>query len=130
MGDKLRVRLGEESEAKKLLESIRVLRVKSAVFIEDIVLTERTKDLLQVKATVSRTKSSLLDESRAGVQEHLEIELVERIVPRTAARPDGLEVVELLMTAYMSAEQGRTLEFRPPGLDTFVPAVALGTWKP
>ncbi len=43
---------------------------------------------------------------------------------------DGLEVVELLMTAYMSAEQGRTLEFRPPGLDTFVPAVALGTWKP
>ena len=43
---------------------------------------------------------------------------------------DGLEVVELLMTAYMSAEQGRTLEFRPPGLDTFIPAVAQGTWKP
>ena len=43
---------------------------------------------------------------------------------------DGLEVVELLMTAYMSAEQGRTLDFRPPGLDTFVPAVAQGTWKP
>lgn len=43
---------------------------------------------------------------------------------------DGLEVVELLMTAYMSAEQGRTLEFRPAGLETFVPAVAQGTWKP
>ena len=43
---------------------------------------------------------------------------------------DGLEVVELLMTAYMSAEQGRTLEFRPPGLDTFIPAVARGTWVP
>jgi predicted dehydrogenase len=43
---------------------------------------------------------------------------------------EGLEVVEILMTAYMSAEQGRTLEFRPPGLDTFVPAVAQGTWKP
>jgi predicted dehydrogenase len=43
---------------------------------------------------------------------------------------DGLEVVELLMTAYMSAEQGRTLEFRPPGLDTFMPAVARGVWKP
>jgi predicted dehydrogenase len=43
---------------------------------------------------------------------------------------DGLEVVELLMTAYMSAELGRTLEFRPPGLDTFVPAVARGVWKP
>jgi predicted dehydrogenase len=43
---------------------------------------------------------------------------------------DGLEVVELLMTAYMSAEQGRTLEFRPPGLEKFIPAVAKGTWKP
>jgi predicted dehydrogenase len=43
---------------------------------------------------------------------------------------DGLEVVKLLMTAYMSAEQGKTLEFPPPGLDQFVPAVAKGTWKP
>ncbi|MDP6580895.1 MAG: Gfo/Idh/MocA family oxidoreductase [Vicinamibacterales bacterium] len=41
---------------------------------------------------------------------------------------DGVEVVELLMTAYMSAERGRTLSFRPDGLDTFVPAVAKGTW--
>jgi predicted dehydrogenase len=43
---------------------------------------------------------------------------------------DGLEVVEMLMTAYMSAEQGRTLPFRPKGLEKFVPAVARGTWKP
>ena len=43
---------------------------------------------------------------------------------------DGLEVVKVLMTAYQSAEQGRTLDFPPPGLDTFVPAVAKGTWKP
>ena len=41
---------------------------------------------------------------------------------------DGVEVVELLMTAYMSAEQERTLSFRPDGLDAFVPAVAKGTW--
>jgi predicted dehydrogenase len=43
---------------------------------------------------------------------------------------DGVEVVNLLMTAYMSAEQGRTLDFPPAGLETFVPAVAKGTWKP
>ncbi|WP_414660985.1 Gfo/Idh/MocA family protein [Horticoccus sp. 23ND18S-11] len=43
---------------------------------------------------------------------------------------DGLEVVQLLMTAYMSAEQGRTIDFPPPGLDTFIPAVAQGTWRP
>lgn len=43
---------------------------------------------------------------------------------------DGLEVVKILMTAYQSAEQGRTLDFPPKGIDKFVPAVAKGTWKP
>jgi len=43
---------------------------------------------------------------------------------------DGLEVVRVLMTAYQSAEQGKTLDFPPQGLDDFVPAVAKGTWKP
>jgi len=43
---------------------------------------------------------------------------------------DGLEVVKLLMAAYQSAEQGKTLAFPPRGLDKFVPAVARGKWKP
>src|SRR3989442_4712082 len=43
---------------------------------------------------------------------------------------DGLEVVKLLMTAYMSAEQGKTLDFPPAGIERFVPAVAHGTWEP
>jgi predicted dehydrogenase len=43
---------------------------------------------------------------------------------------DGLEVVKILMTAYQSAEQGKTLDFPPPGIDKFVPAVARGAWKP
>jgi predicted dehydrogenase len=43
---------------------------------------------------------------------------------------DGVEVVEILMTAYQSAEQGRTLDFPPSGLETFIPAVAQGTWQP
>ena len=43
---------------------------------------------------------------------------------------DGLLVTQILMVAYMSAEQGRKLTFPPPGLDDFVPAVAKGTWNP
>ena len=43
---------------------------------------------------------------------------------------DGVNVTELLMTAYMSAEQGQTITFPPPGLDTFIPAVARGEWNP
>ncbi|HPV73659.1 MAG TPA: Gfo/Idh/MocA family oxidoreductase [Gemmatimonadaceae bacterium] len=43
---------------------------------------------------------------------------------------DGVEVVRVLMTAYQSAEQGRTLAYPPRGIDAFVPAVAKGTWTP
>jgi len=43
---------------------------------------------------------------------------------------DGLNVTELLMAAYMSAEQEKTLVYPPPGLDTFIPAVARGAWNP
>lgn len=43
---------------------------------------------------------------------------------------DGLDVVRLLMAAYQSAEQGKTLSFPSKGLDAFVPAVARGAWKP
>ncbi|MEW6125663.1 MAG: Gfo/Idh/MocA family oxidoreductase [Acidobacteriota bacterium] len=42
---------------------------------------------------------------------------------------DGLEVTELLMTAYMSAEQERTIDFRPQDLDSYIPPVARGAWK-
>ena len=43
---------------------------------------------------------------------------------------DGINVTELLMTAYMSAEQGKTIDFPHPDLDTFIPAVARGEWNP
>ncbi len=43
---------------------------------------------------------------------------------------DGYEVVRILMSAYMSAEQSKTVQFPPRGLEKFVPAVARGTWTP
>ena len=43
---------------------------------------------------------------------------------------DGVAVTDLLMAAYMSAEQERTIPFPPPDLESFVPAVARGAWNP
>ena len=43
---------------------------------------------------------------------------------------DGVNVSELLMTAYMSAEQEKTIAYPPPDLESFVPAVARGEWNP
>ena len=49
--------------------------------------------------------------------------------PPSLTFDDGLEVVKLLMTAYRSAEEGKTLGFPGKGLDSYVPAVARGAWK-
>ena len=43
---------------------------------------------------------------------------------------DGLDVVKVLMSAYLSAEQEKTVRFPPRGLESFIPAVARGRWKP
>lgn len=43
---------------------------------------------------------------------------------------DGIEVMDMLMTAYRSAEEGRTLEWPQEDIVDFIPAVAKGTWKP
>ncbi len=42
---------------------------------------------------------------------------------------NGVLVMQLLMSAYMAAEQNKKLSFPPRGLERFVPKVALGTWK-
>jgi predicted dehydrogenase len=43
---------------------------------------------------------------------------------------DGADVVEILMTCYRSAEEGRVIEFPAPGIEAFVPQVARGRWRP
>ncbi|MFC1607163.1 Gfo/Idh/MocA family protein [Candidatus Latescibacterota bacterium] len=43
---------------------------------------------------------------------------------------DGVEVAELLMTAYMSAELDKTIPFPPPEIADYIPPVARGEWNP
>ena len=43
---------------------------------------------------------------------------------------DGLEVPSLLMAAYMSAEQEKTIKLPNDNIETFIPAVAEGKWNP
>jgi predicted dehydrogenase len=43
---------------------------------------------------------------------------------------DGVNVTEILMTAYMSAEEEKTIKFPPDNLDSFIPKVAKGEWNP
>ena len=42
----------------------------------------------------------------------------------------GREVTEMLMACYMSAEKECAIDWKPAGLDAYVPPVARGTWRP
>ena len=94
MSPPLRQRLAAESERQKLLETYKQLKVRTIVDVLDVDLVERTKELLQVKASVRRGKAPLLDETAGPAQDRLAVELALRVLPRTLAHPDGLEVVE------------------------------------
>ncbi len=41
----------------------------------------------------------------------------------------GLEVTQLLMAAYLSAERERVIDFNPGELENYIPPVARGEWK-
>jgi predicted dehydrogenase len=98
-------------------------RVKGAEG-EDLVEKQNAEQGLMPYVGNEASEYGYEDENRSFIQSFLKGEQPEE------GFHAGLEVTELLMTAYMSAEQERTIEFRPDGLAEYVPAVAAGTWKP
>lgn len=91
---------------------------------EDLVEKQNAEVGLMPVVSSEETEYGYIEENRHMVQSFL-----------AGKRPrenflHGLRVTELLMAAYMSAEQERTLHFPPPALETFKPAVAQGTWNP
>lgn len=91
---------------------------------EDLVEKQNAEVGLMPVVSSEETEYGYIDENRHMVRSFLDGKRPEENFS------DGVNVTELLMTAYMSAEQERTLAFPPPGLDTFVPAVARGEWNP
>jgi predicted dehydrogenase len=91
---------------------------------EDLVEKQNAEQGLMPYVGNEASEYGYEDENRSFIQSFLKGEQPEE------GFHAGLEVTELLMTAYMSAEQERTIAFKPDGLAEYVPAVASGTWKP
>src|SRR5215470_4544408 len=98
MGSQLRERFSTAAAGQKLLETYKLARIRTMLSVDSIELVDRTSLLLHVRAIVTRKKGSILAENAPTDEDRLSVELVERVVPRTSARPDGLEVVELRIT--------------------------------
>ena len=91
---------------------------------EDMVEKQNAETGLMPIVSSEEIEYGYTDENRHMVQSFLE-----------GKRPrenfsDGVEVTKLLMTAYMSIEEEKTIHFPPQGLETFIPAVAKGKWNP
>jgi len=91
---------------------------------EDLVEKQNAETGLMPVVSNEESEYGYIEENRHMVNSFLE-----------GSRPeenfsDGVNVAELLMTAYMSAEQEKTILFPPSGLDSFIPAVARGRWNP
>jgi len=89
----LRGRITREAEAQKLLETYRLARVKTDVSLNDVVLMERHERALHVRGIVTRRKQDLLGNG-GPTTDKLQVELILRVIPRSPAHPDGLEVAE------------------------------------
>ena len=96
----LRTRMAKQAAEQKLVESYQLAQVRTELTVENVDLVERHRDLLHVRATVLRRRSPLRDgasgavDGASPISDRLRVTLVARIVPRTPARPDGLEIAE------------------------------------
>ena len=109
------------------------LRSDTEVFFSREVEGEAGEDLVEKQNAEQGLMPIVGDEAATygytGENRHFVRRFLDATQPELDFR-SGREVVELLMTAYMSAEQERTLDWKPDGLRDFVPAVQEGTWDP
>ena len=91
---------------------------------EDLVEKQNAEVGLMPVVSCEETEYGYTAENRHMVQSFLDGERPQENFS------DGVNVTELLMAAYMSAEKDKTVPFPPPNLETFVPAVARGKWNP
>jgi hypothetical protein len=103
MAEALRTKLAAEAAGQRFVEVYKLARVRTSLAVEELQLVERTSTLLHVRAVVARSKASLLSEEAPTFDDRLSIEVVERVVPRSLSRPDGLEVAALNVAVIKNA---------------------------
>ncbi len=119
MSPALRAKLDAEATAQKLVETYRVAQRKADLQVESLELVDRTDTLLAVRAVLKRRIAPLLESTGGSVlQDRIQVDVVEEIVPPAVGHPDGLQVVEWRMAK---------LEPSPAAADT---AAAPATARP
>ena len=107
MAPGLRAPIAQEAAETKLLEGIRASRTRVALTFEAVDLLEQTESAVRVRLVLGRRTESL-DVGKRLSEDRLEVDLLEWIVPRTPAHPDGLVVGQLTSRALGPDEASKT----------------------
>jgi glycine/D-amino acid oxidase-like deaminating enzyme len=95
MAPSLRARMEKEEQAQRLVEGYRAAGVETKVQLQSLELVERTEGAIHVRATLLRRRqSSHKPVEGQEVEDRLVANLIAKVVPRSPASPDGLEVAE------------------------------------
>jgi len=97
MAPELRSRVQAEATARRLVETWRAAQRRTDLVLEDLVVEDRAGGQIAVRASLRRVARPLLGGDGDGT-DRLRVELIERPLPPTLERPDGLEVVEWRLT--------------------------------
>ena len=127
------LRLSIELLGPEYSMSVNTLDTDLKVFFSRSVLGKRSEDLVEKQNAESGLMPVVSNEGGTYGYEWENRHMVQAFLAGERPREnfdDGVAVTELLMTAYMSAEQGQTVAFPPENLESFVPAVARGKWNP
>ena len=127
------LRLSMELLGPEYSMSINSLDAGPKIFLSREVVGDTGEDLVEKQNAESGLMPVVADEEAeygyVGENRHMVQAFREGRMPDETF-VDGVAVTELLMAAYMSAEQERMVHFPPDDLATFVPAVARGAWNP
>jgi predicted dehydrogenase len=127
------LRLSFELLGPEYAATVNTLDTEARIFLSRRVIGESGEDLVEKQNAEQGLMPVLADEAFSYGYLHEDRHMVQAF--RAGRQPeedlhDGLLVTELLMAAYLSAEEGRTVTFPVANLEEFVPAVARGSWDP
>jgi predicted dehydrogenase len=127
------LRLSAEVLGPEYSMSFNSLDTNLKVFLSRELHGNQSEDLVEKQNAESGLMPVLAGEAAAygyeGENRHF-VRAFLQGTPPALTFEDGLEVVELLMAAYKSAELRRTVPLPARGLESFKPLVAQGKWKP
>ena len=103
------------------------------VFLSRNIKSEQSEDFVEKQAAEQGLMPIVPDEAAAygyvGETRHMVNSFREGAMP-SEDWTDGLLVTQLMMHAYKSADEGRTIRFNPETVRGYTPKVATGEWHP